>query len=124
VTWRRLDLDGFESFLGRGVYYGASRSDAGTTQGHSIHLIGAGNSAGQAAMFFANHARTVTLLVRGDSLEKSMSHYLIEQIRGKSNVRVQLHSEVRAVHGTDHLSSLDIAERDRPRYAQLRTYRR
>jgi thioredoxin reductase (NADPH) len=111
VTWRRLDLDGFESFLGRGVYYGASRSDAGTTQGHSIHLIGAGNSAGQAAMFFANHARTVTLLVRGDSLEKSMSHYLIEQIRGKSNVRVQLHSEVRAVHGTDHLSSLDIADR-------------
>ena len=77
-------------------------------QGQDIHLIGAGNSAGQAAMFFANHARTVTLVVRGDSLEKSMSHYLIEQIRGKPNIRVELRSEVQrlarrqAAHGDRH----------------------
>jgi thioredoxin reductase (NADPH) len=76
-----------------------------------VHLIGAGNSAGQAALFFANHARSVTLLVRGDSLEKSMSHYLIEQLRNKSNVGVALHSEVLGVHGTDHLTAIDLADR-------------
>jgi thioredoxin reductase (NADPH) len=112
VSWRRLEIDGFEGFLGRGLYYGASRSDAEMTQGLSVHLIGAGNSAGQAAMYFANHARTVTLIVRGDSLEKSMSHYLIEQIRGKSNVKVQLLSEVQAVHGDDHLRSVDVLDRE------------
>ena len=69
------------------VISSVTRSEAGTTQGQDIHLIGAGNSAGQAAMFFADHARTVTLLVRGNSLEKSMSRYLIEQIRGKPNIR-------------------------------------
>ena len=84
------------------------------TQGLDVHLIGAGNSAGQAAMFFANHARTVTLVVRGDSLEKSMSHYLIEQVRGKSNIRVELRSEVKAAHGDDHLRALDILDRWRP----------
>jgi thioredoxin reductase (NADPH) len=112
VTWRRLEIDGADGLLGRGLYYGASRSDAGMTQGLDIHLIGAGNSAGQAAMFFANHARTVTLVVRGESLEKSMSHYLIEQIRGKANVEVQLRSEVQALHGDDHLTAVDLVNRE------------
>ena len=94
VSWRRLAIDGFDRLLGKGVYYGASRSEASATQGRDIHLIGAGNSAGQAALFFANHARKVTLVVRGDSLEKSMSHYLIEQLRGKSNIEVALRAEV------------------------------
>jgi len=75
-----------------------------------IHLVGAGNSAGQAAVYFANHARTVTLLVRGDSLEKSMSHYLIEQLHRKSNVAVQLRSEIHAVHGDTHLTAIDIRD--------------
>ncbi|MCB1489137.1 MAG: FAD-dependent oxidoreductase, partial [Bauldia sp.] len=77
VSWRHLALDGFDRLIGRGIYYGASRTEADVTQGLDIHLIGAGNSAGQAAMFFANHARTVALIVRGDSLEKSMSQYLV-----------------------------------------------
>jgi len=111
VSWRRLDVEGFDRLLGKGVYYGAARSDASMTQGLDVHLVGAGNSAGQAAMFFANHARTVTLVVRGDSLEKSMSHYLIGQVRGKSNIRVELQSEVKAVHGDDHLRALDIGVR-------------
>jgi len=110
VTWRRLAIGGFDRLLGKGVYYGASRSEASMTQGRDIHLIGAGNSAGQAAMFFANHARAVTLVVRGDSLEKSMSHYLIEQLRGKSNIHVALRSEVHAVHGDDQLKAIDIVE--------------
>jgi len=111
VSWRRLSAPGFDRLLGKGVFYGASRSEAGTTQGQDIHLIGAGNSAGQAALFFANHARTVTLVVRGDSLAKSMSHYLIEQIRGKPNIQVALHSEPQALHGDKRLDSIDLVDR-------------
>jgi len=111
VSWRRLSTPGFDRLLGKGVFYGASRSEAGTTQGQDIHLIGAGNSAGQAAMFFANHARTVTLVVRGDSLDKSMSHYLVEQIRGKRNIQAALHSEVRALHGEKRLEAIELIDR-------------
>jgi thioredoxin reductase (NADPH) len=111
VSWRRLALDGFERFLGKGVYYGAARSDAGSTHGLDIHIIGAGNSAGQAALNFSSHARSVTLVVRGDSLEKSMAHYLTSQIRGKSNIVVALRSEVHAVHGAESMKAVDIVER-------------
>ena len=107
VSWRRLPIDGFDRLLGKGVYYGASRSEASATQDQEIHLVGAGNSAGQAALFFANHARTVTLVVRGSSLEKSMSHYLVGQLHGKTNIRVCLSSEVQAVQGKEKLESLD-----------------
>src|SRR4029453_16055139 len=112
VTWRRLSPDGFDRLLGKGVYYGASRSEAASTQGDDIHLIGAGNSAGQAALFLPSHARSVTLVVRGvAALEKSMSHYLIEQIRGKSNIHVALGTEVTAAHGEKQLSAIDLLER-------------
>ena len=111
VSWRRLAIDGFDRLIGRGVYYGAARSEAGMTQGLDIHLIGAGNSAGQAAMFFANHARTVTLIVRGDSLEKGMSQYLVDQIRSKSNIRVALRTEIQAIHGDEHLTTIDLIDR-------------
>lgn len=111
VNWRRIGIDGFDRLIGKGIYYGAARSEAGVTQGQDVYLIGAGNSAGQAALYFANHARTVTLVVRGDSLEKSMSQYLIDQIRTKSNIRVALRSEVTAVHGGEHLTGIDLADR-------------
>ena len=111
VSWRRVAIDGFERLIGKGIYYGAARSEAGITQGQDVHLIGAGNSAGQAAMFFANHARTVTLIVRGDSLEKSMSQYLIKQIGGKANIKVALRSEVKAVYGEEHLTAIDLLDR-------------
>ena len=111
VSWRRLDIEGLDRLTGRGVYYGAARTLAGAMQGCDLFLIGAGNSAGQAAVFFASYARSVTLVVRGESLEKSMSHYLIQQLRAKPNVRVELQSEVVAVHGEDHLTSLDITDR-------------
>jgi thioredoxin reductase (NADPH) len=112
VSWRRLSTPGFERLLGKGVFYGASRSEAASMQGQDIHLVGAGNSAGQAALFFANHARSVTLLVRGDTLEKSMSHYLVEQVRGKSNIHVALNSEITAAHGDKALTAVDLSERD------------
>ena len=108
VSWRRLAIDGFDRLIGKGVYYGAARSEVGATHGLDIHLVGAGNSAGQAALYFANHARTVTLMVRGDGLEKSMSHYLVEQLRAKSNIRVLLRSEIHAVHGETNLTAIEI----------------
>jgi thioredoxin reductase (NADPH) len=111
VSWRRLNLRRFDELIGKGIYYGAARSEAGSTSGLDVHLIGAGNSAGQAALHFANHARTVTLIVRGDSLEKSMSRYLIDQLHKKSNIAVQLQSEVQAVHGDSHLTAIDIRDR-------------
>jgi thioredoxin reductase (NADPH) len=111
VSWRRLVIEGFDGLIGKGIYYGAARSEAAATHGQDVFLIGAGNSAGQAALHFANHARQVTLLVRGDSLEKSMSRYLVEQIAGKSNIAARLHCEVQAAHGQGHLEAIDIVDR-------------
>jgi thioredoxin reductase (NADPH) len=110
VTWRRLAIDGLDRLIGKGVYYGAARSEVGATHGLDIHLVGAGNSAGQAALNCANHARQVTLVVRGESLHKTMSHYLIEKLQGKSNVEVKLGSELHAVSGGTHLTAIDIRD--------------
>ena len=111
VEWRRLQVDSVDRFVGSGVYYGAARSDAGLAQGNDVYLIGAGNSAGQAAIFFSNHARSVTLLVRGESLAASMSHYLVEQIATKANIRVETRSEVVALHGDEQLEAIEIIDR-------------
>jgi len=110
VSWRRLRMEGFDNLIGKGIYYGAARSEASAAQGLDVYLIGAGNSAGQAAMYFANHARTVTLVVRGDSLAKSMSHYLIEQLDSKDNVKTLLRSEVIAAYGDTHLTHIDVRD--------------
>jgi thioredoxin reductase (NADPH) len=111
VEWRRLQVDSVDRFVGSGVYYGAARSDASLAQGNDVYLIGAGNSAGQSAIFFSNHARSVTLLVRGESLAASMSHYLIEQIATKANIRVETRSEVVEVHGDEQLEAIEIIDR-------------
>ena len=110
VNWRRLKIEGFDRLLGKGIYFGAARSEAGAANGLDLYLIGAGNSAGQAALYFASYARKVTLIVRGSSLEKSMSHYLIEQLRGKPNIEVLLRSEVQAVHGDTNLTAIDVRD--------------
>jgi thioredoxin reductase (NADPH) len=112
VSWRRLALEGADRLLGKGLYYGASRTDAAATHGLDVHLVGAGNSAGQAALHFSGHARTVTLVVRGQALEKSMSHYLVEPIRCKSNIRVELNCELQAVHGDPQLKQIDLVHRE------------
>jgi thioredoxin reductase (NADPH) len=111
VEWRRLQVDSVDRFVGSGVYYGAARSDASLAQGNDVYLIGAGNSAGQSAIFFSNHARSVTLLVRGESLAASMSHYLIEQIQTKANIQVETRSEVVEVHGDEQLEAIEIIDR-------------
>ena len=87
VAWRHLSIDGFDRLAGKGISYGAARSEAPGTHGLDVHIVGAGNSAGQAAMFFATHARSVTILCRGDRLEKSMSRYLVDQLATRSNIR-------------------------------------
>ena len=111
VDWRRLPVDSVDRYVGGGVYYGAARSDAGLAYGRDVCLIGGGNSAGQAALFFSNHARSVTLIVRGESLDASMSQYLIEQIGSKANVRVETRSEVIGVHGAEQLEAIDVIDR-------------
>ena len=120
VTWRKLDAAGADELVGRGVYYGAARTEALGTRGKDVFLIGGGNSAGQAAMFFSNYARSVTLLVRGTSLEKSMSYYLIEQLKSKTNIAVETGTTVVRVGGEAHIDSIatvrdgDGTERVRP----------
>jgi thioredoxin reductase (NADPH) len=111
VAWRKLDIPSLDRLRGRGVYYGAARGEARTVQGKDVFLIGGGNSAGQAAIAFSSHANSVTLLVRGDALAKSMSYYLIEQLNAKSNVRVETQSEVVDAFGDDHLEAIAVANR-------------
>jgi thioredoxin reductase (NADPH) len=112
VAWRQLSIEGFERLVGKGISYGAARSEAPSAHGLDIHIIGAGNSAGQAAMFFSNHARSVTILCRGLSLEKSMSAYLIDQIATRSNIRVLHRTEAVAAHGDTSLEALDLRNAD------------
>jgi thioredoxin reductase (NADPH) len=111
VAWRRLSIEGFDRLAGKGVSYGAARSEAPNTHGLDVHIVGGGNSAGQAALFFSTHARSVTLLCRGDSLEKSMSRYLIDQIALRPNIHVRFGVEVAAVHGEMSLEAVDIRDR-------------
>jgi thioredoxin reductase (NADPH) len=109
VSYRNLDgVKGIEKLTGAGVYYGASMVDALSCKGEDIFMVGGANSAGQAAIHFSKYAKTVTLLVRGDSLNKSMSRYLIHQIDETPNVRVLLNSKVTEVHGESRLESITI----------------
>jgi thioredoxin reductase (NADPH) len=110
VAWRRLDAPGINELSGRGVYIGAARTEALGTRGKRVHLIGGGNSAGQAAMFFSNYAAAVTILVRGPGLAASMSQYLIDELGRKANVAIEPHSEVAHAHGSDHLSAIEIRD--------------
>lgn len=109
VQWRRLDTPGINRLRGHGVYYGASGTEAFAIRGCRVHLIGGGNSAGQAALRFADYADSVTMLVRGPSLAASMSQYLINQLATKANVTIESQAEVIAVEGTSRLEALQVA---------------
>ena len=98
MEWRRLELDGVEELLGHGVYYGAGRSEAVQCAGEHVVVVGAGNSAGQAVMNLASAGASVTQVVRGDSLAKSMSAYLVQRIEANDRIEVRLRSRVTAVH--------------------------
>src|SRR5215211_2324487 len=109
VSYRNLDgVKGIEKLTGAGVYYGASMVDALSVKGEDVFMVGGANSAGQAAIHFAKYAKTVTLLVRGDTLNKSMSRYLIYQINETPNIRILLNSKVKEVHGENRLEFITI----------------
>jgi thioredoxin reductase (NADPH) len=106
VDWRTLEADGVDRLQGRGVLYGASRNEASNVVGKRVFIVGGGNSAGQAAVFFSNYAEQVNVLVRRAGLELTMSQYLIEQIAAKGNIRVEPYTQVIAAEGDDHLERL------------------
>jgi thioredoxin reductase (NADPH) len=112
VSWRRLEIEGFDRLAGKGISYGAARSEAPNAHGLDIQIIGAGNSAGQAALFFSNHARSVTILCRSQGLENSMSRYLIDQLAARSNIEVLCRTEVVAAHGGETLEEIEIHDKD------------
>src|SRR5438874_4353592 len=87
VAYRKLDVPGIDALTGAGVYYGAARSEAASFKGEDVYMVGGANSAGQGAMYFAQYARTVTLILRGDSLAKGMSQYLVDQIGKTPNIK-------------------------------------
>jgi len=109
VAWRKLDAPGIERLTGAGVYYGAAQTEVMACQDEEVYIVGGANSAGQAAMYFSKYARQVTMLVRGDSLSKSMSQYLIDQILATDNITVRVSSNVIAVKGENRLEEIVIA---------------
>ena len=111
VSYRKLDVPGVDRFLGAGVYYGAARTEARGTLDRDLLLLGGGNSAGQAAMFFSNYAKSVTILIRGRDLSSSMSQYLIDQLTTKDNISVRANGEIAAVDGGDRLEGVTIRDR-------------
>jgi thioredoxin reductase (NADPH) len=112
VDWRRLEVDGIDRLLHRGVYYGAAASEAPGVAGKDVFIIGAGNSAGQAALNFAEHARSVTILCRGEALGETMASYLCQRIQDVPVIGVRVCTEVVAIEGDTWLRTLTI--RDNP----------
>jgi thioredoxin reductase (NADPH) len=106
VDWHRMEVPGLDRLLGRGVLYGASRQEAHSVAGKRVFVVGGGNSAGQAAVFFSNYAAEVLMLVRGNGLALSMSRYLIAQIAEKDNIRIEAFTEVTEVQGEEHLEQI------------------
>jgi thioredoxin reductase (NADPH) len=110
VTYRRLDVPGAAELEGRGVYYGAGLSERDTVSGEEIVIVGGANSAGQAAVFFSEHAAKVTILCRGTALGARMSSYLVEQIEARPNIEVRTFSRIRELMGDEHLESVVVED--------------
>jgi thioredoxin reductase (NADPH) len=110
VAYRQLEAPGLDRLTGRGVYYGSALTQAASCAGQDVYVVGGANSAGQAAAYLARSAKTVTLLVRGDSLQQSMSYYLIQQLAEIDNVDVRTCCQVVEAHGDDHLEQLSLRD--------------
>ena len=130
ASYNRLGVPSLEALNGLGVYYGAAVSEARTVQGREVYVVGAGNSAGQAALHLAKYASRVTLVARGDALETSMSRYLIKEIDAAQNVAVRLGTRVVDGGGRGRLENLVLQDsasgltEDRPRGRSVRAHRR
>ena len=112
VSYRRLEGAGLEELNGRGVYYGANAGEAIQCEGDDVYVVGAANSAGQAALNLSHHAKRVVMVVRAATLELTMSQYLVERVLAASNIEVRYRSEVVAGRGEGHLEALAISDRD------------
>jgi len=110
VSYRILDVPGLGELTGRGVYYGSALTETSACLGQDVYIVGGANSAGQAAVYLSRHAKSVTILVRGSSLEKSMSYYLIRQIQDIPTISVRTCTEVIAAEGDDHLERLTLRD--------------
>jgi thioredoxin reductase (NADPH) len=108
VTYRKLRAPGLEELTGRGVYYGSALTEASACIDQDVYIVGGANSAGQAAVYLSRHAKSVTLLVRGPSLERSMSYYLVQQIEGIGNITVRTCTEIIQADGDGHLEQLTL----------------
>jgi thioredoxin reductase (NADPH) len=108
VAYRHLNLANEDDFQGRGVYYGAGTSEAQLCGGEHIFVVGGGNSAGQAAMYFARYARKVTIVIRGDGLKQTLSQYLVDRILASPQIEVLPHTEITALHGDKALSAITL----------------
>jgi thioredoxin reductase (NADPH) len=111
VSWHRLEFEGHDQLLSRGIVYGASRMEANSVSGKRVFIIGGGNSAGQAAVFFSSYASEVVMLVRGAGLTLSMSQYLIQQIADKANIHVEPYTQVASAHGESYLEKITTVTR-------------
>jgi thioredoxin reductase (NADPH) len=110
VAYSTLDVPGTEELTGRGIFYGSAATEAPSCADEDVFVVGGANSAGQAAVFLSRHARRVTMLVRADGLEQSMSHYLIRQIRDTANIEVRLNTVVAGASGAGHLEGLRLCD--------------
>ncbi len=110
VAYRQLVAPGMTELTGRGIFYGSALTEAHGCADQDVYIVGGANSAGQAAVYLAKAARSVTMLVRGPSLRKSMSHYLIEQIAGIPVISVRNCTEVSEAHGDGHLERLGLRD--------------
>jgi thioredoxin reductase (NADPH) len=108
VQWRTLDVPGIDRLQGAGVYYGGGASEAIACRGETVYIVGGANSAGQAAMHFSKFAAKVVMLIRGNSLASTMSHYLIEQIQTTPNIEVWTQRSVSEVHGDTRLTAITL----------------
>ncbi|GAA3198655.1 FAD-dependent oxidoreductase [Actinocorallia longicatena] len=112
VSYRELAAPGVQELTGRGVFYGSAMTEADACAGDDVYIVGGANSAGQAAVFFSRVAKSVTLVIRGDSLDRSMSYYLIEQLRAIENVTVRTETVVGEAHGEERLEALTLCNTD------------
>jgi thioredoxin reductase (NADPH) len=112
VSWRRLSVPSLEALIGAGVFYGAAGAEALAVEGTRAYVVGAGNSAGQAALHLAKHAATVTLVVRGATLADTMSEYLVTEIAAHPTIAVRLRTEISGGGGPHHLERLELRNAD------------
>ena len=108
VSYRQLAAPGLDEMTGRGVYYGSALTEAAACMAQDVYIVGGANSAGQAAVYLSRGARSVTILVRGASLQRSMSYYLVQQIESIPKISVRTCTEVIEAHGDDHLEGLTL----------------